>query len=301
MNNSVINQVEILTLMMIVGMILKKTKIINETISKGLSTILVNVTMPFLIINSFNFSFSKSMFNKGIAIFVWSLVAHLVLILFSKVLYFKFPNDKKSVMKFATIFSNCGFVGYPLIAGLYGKTGVFYTSIYSIPFNIFIWSYGTFLFTEKSEGNVFKKVFLTPPMISMAIGIIIFLFSIKLPVPIITTCESIGNMTTPLSMFVIGAMLADVKIKEIFSEFNVYIVNFVKLIAAPIIIWFILKTFNVDKTVLDICVILTAMPSATLVGVFAENYGGDKQCASKCAFLSTILSVITIPLIFNIL
>lgn len=301
LNSNVLNQVAILTLMMIVGVILRKVKIINEDLSKGLSNILVNVTMPFLIINSFTFSFSSSMFKKGIMVFFYSILIHIVLIALSKVAYFKFSDEKKNIMKFSSIFSNCGFVGYPLIAGLYGKVGIFYTSIYTIPFNMFIWSYGVLLFKKKSEGNVFKKVFLTPPMISMFIGLIIFFFSIKLPNPVIKTTESIGNMTTPLSMFVIGAMLAEVKLKDIFSGISVYYVNIIKLVVAPVIVLLALKILNVDKTVLSISVILTAMPSATLVGIFAQNYGGDKAFASKCAFLSTILSVITIPFIIMLL
>lgn len=301
LNNSVFNQVEILILMMAVGVILRKLNIITDQVNKGLSYILVNVTMPFLIINSFNFSFSKSMLQKGIMIFLYSLVIHIFLIILSKITYFKFPQDKKKVMKFATIFSNCGFIGYPIVAGLYGKVGVFYTSIYTIPFNIFLWSYGTLLFTDKNDENIFKKVFLTPPMIALFIGLIMFFFSLKLPNPIIKTAESIGNMTTPLSMFVIGAMLADVKLKEIFSGISVYYVNLIKLIVAPLIVFLFLNALGVQKTVLDICVILTAMPSGTIVGVFAENYGGDKKIASKCAFLSTILSVFTIPLIFMLL
>lgn len=301
MNNSVFNQVEILILMMVVGVVLRKLNIITDQVNKGLSYILVNVTMPFLIVNSFNFSFSKSMFQKGIMIFLYSLVIHIFLIILSEITYFKFPQDKKKIMKFATIFSNCGFIGYPVVAGLYGKVGVFYTSIYTIPFNIFLWSYGTFLFTDKNNENIFKKVFLTPPMIAMYIGLIMFFFSLKLPSPVIKTAESIGNMTTPLSMFVIGAMLADVKLKEIFSGISVYYVNLIKLIIAPLIVFLFLNALGVQKTVLNICVILTAMPSGTIVGVFAENYGGDKKIASKCAFLSTILSVVTIPIIFMML
>lgn len=96
-------------------------------------------------------------------------------------------------------------------------------------------------------------------------------------------------------------MLADVKLKDVFKGFDIYYLNFVKLIVAPILIYFILKVLGCDKTLLYICVIMVAMPTASLIGVFAERYDGDKLSASKCAFLTTVLSVITIPIIMSII
>lgn len=301
MNINVINQVIILTLMMMVGVILRKTKIITNEVNKGFSGILMNVTLPCMIIYSFNFKFSMDMLKSAIIILFYSIVIHIILMILSKILYYKFEDSEKNIFKFATVFSNCGFVGYPVIQGIFGNIGVFYTSIFTIPFNVFMWSYGVMLFTGKSDLKSIKKNLINIPLMCTLLGIIIFLFSIQLPSSILKTLGSIGNMTTPISMFIVGAMLADVKLHDIFKGFSVYYLNFIKLIFAPSLICVVLKLLGADKTILYICVILVAMPTASLIGVFAERYNGDKVIASKCAFLTTTLSIITIPAVISVI
>lgn len=286
--------------MMMIGVVLRVRKIITNHINKGLSNILMNLTLPFMIIYSFNFEFSREMMKNAIMIFCYSIGIHIILIVLSKLAYFKFDDSKKKIFKFATIFSNCGFVGFPIVQGIFGNIGVFYTSIFTIPFNIFMWSYGVMLFTGESDIKSIKKNLINPALICTLLGIIIFLFSIKLPEPILSTLGSIGNMTTPISMFIVGSMLADVKLKEIFRGLDIYYLNFVKLIVAPIIVYILLKLLKVDETLLYICVIMVAMPTASLIGVFSEKYNVDKLTASKCAFLTTVLSIITIPVIMAI-
>lgn len=301
MNMNVINQVIMLTLMMAAGIILRKIKIITDEVNKGLSNILINVALPSMIIFSFNTKFSPSILKNAIMIFFYSVIIHIILILLSKLAYFRLKGSEKNIFIFATVFSNCGFVGYPVIQGIFGNIGVFYTSIFTIPFNIIMFSYGVILFTGKSDLKSITKSLINVPLISIILGIIIFVFSIKLPSPLLNTFSSIGNMTTPISMFVVGAMLADVKLKDVFKGFNIYYLNFMKLIAAPMVIYAVLCLFGVNRTILYICVILVAMPTASLIGVFAEKYNGDKVIASKSVFLTTILSMITIPAIISVM
>ena len=300
MNVTVINQIIILTIMMIIGAVLRKLKIITDSVNVGFSSILMNLTLPCMIIYSFNFEFSMEMLKNAIMILFYSIGIHIILIVLSKLAYLKFENTKKNVFKFATIFSNCGFVGYPIVQGLFGNVGVFYTSIFTIPFNIFMWSYGVMLFTGENDFKSIKKNLLNAPLICTFLGVAIFLFSIKLPQPVLSTLGDIGNMTTPISMFIVGSMLADVKLKDVFKGFDIYYLNFVKLILAPILVFIVLRLLQVDETILCICVIMVAMPSASLIGIFSEKYNGDKLTASKCAFLTTILSIITIPIIMSI-
>lgn len=299
MNINVINQVIMLTLMMIVGVILRKIRIITDDVSKGLSGILMNVALPSTILYSFNAKFSPSVLNNAIMILLYSIIIHIILIILSKLAYFKFEDSKKKIFTFATVFSNCGFVGYPVIQGIYGSIGVFYTSIFTIPFNILMFSYGVLIFTGKGDLKSIRKKLTNMPTICIFLGIIIFLFSIKLPSPLLSTLNSMGNMTTPISMIIVGAMLADVKLKDVFRGFNIYYFNFIKLILAPALAFIVLMLLNADKTILRICVILVAMPTASLLGVFADQYNGDKVTASKSVFLATVFSIITIPAIIS--
>ncbi|OPJ59399.1 AEC family transporter [Clostridium oryzae] len=300
MNINVINQIIILTIMMLVGVGLRKTKIVTDEVEKGLSSILMNLTLPCMIIYSFNFSFSINMLKKAVLILFYSIGIHIFLIILSKIAYFKLKDSKKSVFTFATVFSNCGFVGFPIVQGVFGNIGVFYTSVFTIPFNIFMWSYGVMLFTGERNLKSIKKNLMNPPLMCTLLGVAIFLFSIKLPVPVLNTLRSIGNMTTPIAMFIVGSMLANVKLKEVFKGGDIYYLNFVKLIAAPMLVYFILLILGCNRTLLYICVIMVAMPTASLIGVFAERYNGDRVSASKSAFLTTVLSVITIPVIMSI-
>ncbi|MCR3761175.1 AEC family transporter [Clostridium felsineum] len=157
MNTNIINQIIILTLMMIVGVVLRKRKIITDEVNKGISNILMSLTLPCMIIYSFNFDFSMDMLKKAIMIFFYSVGIHIFLIILSEPLYFKFGKSKKNVFKFATIFSNCGFVGFPIVQGIFGNIGVFYTAVFTIPFNIFMFTYGIMLFTGESNLKSIKK------------------------------------------------------------------------------------------------------------------------------------------------
>lgn len=241
------------------------------------------------------------MLNNALLILFYSFIIHIILILLSKLFYCRFESSKKNIYSFSTVFSNCGFVGFPLAQGLFGNIGVFYTSIFTILFNIFMFTYGVTLFTNKKDFKSIGKNLVNIPLICTLLGIIIFLFSIKLPLPLLKTLESIGNMTTSISMFIIGAMLADIDLKDIFKGVDVYYLSLIKLIIAPILSFALLQLLDADKTLAHIYILLVAMPTASLVGVFAEKYNGNKKAASKCAFLTTVLSVITIPSILSII
>ena len=301
MNTIIVEQVIILILMMTVGFFLRKQGVFTNEVNKGLSYLLVNITLPAMILYSFNFAFSMELLTSAAIMLSCAFGIHISLILLSMLFYGHFSDPKKYIFKFSTVFSNCGFVGFPVVQGLLGNIGVFYTSIFTIPFNLFMWSYGVSLFMRQKSSGLWKNVLKNPPLIATMTGLLVFLLSLQLPSPVLKTLGSIGNMTTPISMFIIGSMLADVKPKDVFNDFSVYYLSVIKLLAAPVLTCYALRFFNTDPTLVAVSVILVAMPSATMVGVFAEKYNSDKALASKCAFMTTILSMLTIPLVIAIL
>ena len=301
MTAKVINQILSLVFMMIIGVVLRKKNIITDEVNRGLVNILMNITLPCLIISSFNFDFSTEMFKNAEVMFVYALLAEVLLILVSQLLYLKIDLSKRYIFKFSTIFSNCGFIGYPLMLGLFGKTGVFFTSIFGIPFNLLMFSYGIMLFTKEADFRIIVRNLVNPPLISTTIGIVIFFFSIKLPIFLQTAFEITGNMTTPISMFIIGAMLADVGLKAVVGSLDVYYLSFMKLILAPLLTYGFLRLVTTNELLIQSIVILIAMPTATLVGVFAERFDGNRNAASRCAFVTTVLSIFTIPAVISIL
>lgn len=301
MNYNAINEVIILSLVMASGVFARKKNIITEKGSEDLSNLLINITLPALLLTSFNYNYSLKMFVEAKHIFVYSFIVNIVILLSSRFMTPGCDEDSSRVIRFAAIFSNSGFMGYPVLEGLFGKTGIFYGAIFNIPFNVILFSLGIMIYTDKRDLRAMKGVVFNPVIIATIIGFIMFLFSIKLPPVLNRAIVSIGSMTTPLSMIIVGSMLAEMKLKEIFSGSIVYYICFLRLIIAPILSFVILKLIGADNLMLQIIVVIEAMPVAVLSPIFAQKYGSNEKLASKSVFITTIVSMITIPLIVILL
>ncbi|HSN58181.1 MAG TPA: AEC family transporter [Clostridiaceae bacterium] len=297
MKTTIINQVIILALIMLIGIIARKKGMLNAEVNSKLSDFLLNITLPCLIVTSFNFEFSAEMMNNIKLIFLYSVIIHLVLIFLSKVFALRFSESSSKVIRFVTVFSNSGFMGFPVLFGLYGNIGVFYGAIFNIPWNIFMLSFGSMLFTGKKDLKSLRSVITHPGIIATAIGMMMFIFSLSMPLPLEKALVSVGAMTTPLSMIIVGSMLAEIKFKEVFSGFAVYYVSAIRLIAAPLLTLAIMRLLNADQLLTEVAVTIEAMPAAVIATVLASKFGGDTKLASRCVFISTIISMITIPII----
>ena len=296
-NSQLINQVMVLFIIMAVGFYAKKRKFLNEVVDRGLTDLLLNITLPFMIVSSFNIEYESTMISNAQKILVYSFLIHIGLIFISKLFFFKLPKNKEQVFRFITIFSNVGFMGYPVLESIYGGVGVFYAAIFNIAFNLLVWTVGVVLYTGEKDFKSMRKAIANPALIAVVIGIILFVFSIKLPLAIETSLKLVGATTTPISMIIIGSMLAEMKFKNIFSDLSIYYASIVRLLIVPMIIYIVLRFFNVDEMLLNICVILQAMPAAVSAAIIAEKYGGDGLLASQCVFITTIISGITIPIV----
>jgi len=295
--SKVINQVIVLFLILLVGFYCRKKNIINEAVKKGLSELLLKITLPFMIISSFNLKYSRDMLINGGKILLYSIIIHFSFIFISKIFYFKYEEKSKNVLRFSTIFSNVGFMGYPILESIFGKIGVFYGAIFNVGFNLFLWTAGVMIFTKEKKFSNIRKVVINPALIAVIVGILVFISPIKPPYAVYKTLEAVGSMTTPLSMIIIGAMLAEANYKETFSGFNVYYCSLIRLLVMPICAYIILRLIGAEGQLLKISVVIEAMPVAVLSGIIAEQYKGDSILASRCIFMSTLLSMFTIPLI----
>ncbi|MCB2292297.1 AEC family transporter [Clostridium algoriphilum] len=296
-NSQLINQVIVLFVIMAVGFYAKKKKFLNNVVDKGLSELLLNITLPFMIVTSFNIKYEAEMVSNAQKILIYSFLIHIGLIFISKMFFFKLAKNKQQVFRFITIFSNVGFMGYPVLESIYGGTGVFYAAIFNIAFNILVWTVGVMLFTGEKDFKSMMKEVTNPAIIAVIIGLILFVFSIRLPLPIETSLKLVGSTTTPISMIIVGSMLAEMKFKDAFTNISVYYAAVVRLLIVPMTVYVVLKLLKVDNLLLNICVILQAMPAAVMAPIIAEKYGGESLLASQCVFITTILSGITIPII----
>ncbi|ADZ21993.1 permease [Clostridium acetobutylicum EA 2018] len=292
-----------LFLMLLVGIYASKMKYIDKKMNAGLSNLLLKITLPLLIINSFiTMKFSKSVLNVGEDILLYTLIIHIVLVLFSKFAYMKVNDAQKGISKFVTVFSNSGFMGYPVLRSIYGENGVFYCAIFGIILNLFMFSYGI-MALKNTKGNSLKELkraAVNPSIIATVIGFFIFILKIKLPHLIALSINSVGSMTSPLSMIIVGIMLADINLSDLFKDKLVYILTIVKLLIVPAITFVVLKLLNANQTVIGVIVVLEAMPAASNAAVMSLQYGSDENVALKHIFITTVLSIIIIPLVIKL-
>lgn len=214
----------------------------------------------------------------------------------------KVKKSQEGIYIFMTIFSNIGFMGFPVMKSIFGDESIFYTAIFNMIFNLLVFTLGIFLMSYGKEKKVKinPKDLLSPGIISSIIAILIFLLNIKMPIIISNTVQMVGNMTTPLAMIMIGSTLATINIKSIFTDKKIYIYTFIKQLLLPILAYPILKYSISNDLVLGITLIILAMPVGNSAVIFSYEYDGDIELAAKVIFITTALSVITIPAIVSI-
>lgn len=297
----VFNKIIALFLIILIGVYGTKKHIINDDVNKGLRRILLEITLPLLVINSFSFSFDEGMGRNIITAFIYSILFMILGGIISFILLKPLKGEKKKILHFANVFSNCGFIGFPIINSIFGAEGVVYTSIFNMVFTIALWTYGVMIFSDKLSKENIKKVLLNPSIIAVYIGIPIMIFNIKLPVALLDTTKIVGDMTAPISMIIVGSILSKVKIKSIFKEASVYYGALIKLIVIPLIIYMFKLIIKDNSNVIDTIIIIQAMPAAAMTSIFAADFDKEKEYGAIVVFVTTLLSILTIPMIVKLI
>lgn len=288
--------------LMAVGIIVKKIEIITSENRKNFSNLLINVVLPCNIVSSFmgGIDVSQDLFKNCMLAVLLSAIIQIFVTYANRLLFRKVRTERKNVMSYGMICSNSSFIGLPVADELYGDMGVLYTSIFQIPVRFTMWTAGLALFTDVDRKSAFKKLAKHPCIIAIFIGFFLMLIPVSLPAFASDTINSISKCTTPLSMFVIGAILSDADIKTMFSKDVLYF-TFCRLLGLPLLVWLILMPFHLDKLLVNICVIMSGMPAGSTTSILADQYGGDSMFASQMTFVSTLLSIVTIPILGLIL
>ncbi len=305
---TVLSQVLVLFMLMCVGFFAAKLNMIDSHSAKKMTDILFNIVTPCIIIISFQLKATPELM-KGLGVAFLSAVATIVGgMLIARILFKRkrIPLEASKVMRFATIYSNCGFMGLPLLYAIVGSQGVFYGSIYVAVFNTLSWSHGIALYGGHQDNKNFVKILLNPGIVGVFIGLTLFLFSIKLPNVLFGADAHsgalyfLGSMNTPLSMLIIGSIIASTDLKKLFTEKLTYLPVLFKNIVIPLLTLFALKLIGVSGPLLLSCLIPVACPSAGATVIFAEKFNGDTALASKTMTISTLFSILTIPAIIAI-
>ncbi|SHI61152.1 hypothetical protein SAMN02745975_00234 [Geosporobacter subterraneus DSM 17957] len=309
-----LNQIFILFLLILIGYGCKKLHVISNNMNQDVSKLVTSVALPALIISSLSsYSFTReALARSGILVMISCAVYALsILIATFAPKLLKIEGSTRDIFQFITVFSNVGFMGYPVVNAIYGEQGVFYAAIYNLPFNAVLWTYGVMVLSrplmEKNaaaldqRGSIDFKLLVNPGLISVFIGFGLFVTSTKLPGPIFSAFQMVGNTSTPLSMIFIGSILADTKINEIFANNKIFMAGCMRLLVIPLLVLGILKALDFQGIMAGIPVLITGMPAAANCAIMSTRYGNDYQLASQAVFVSTVLSMVTIPAIAMLL
>lgn len=300
--NVVLNQVIILFVILIIGFVAGKKNIIDSTGTKKLSELLLFVSAPMMVFKSFLVEYTYERLTNILWVSGSSFIMFVITIIISKYIYKGFNEQLKPILRFTAIFSNCGYVGLPLLKAILGDDGVFYGSFYVVVFHAVLWSYGYMMFGEKeSNQQAIKRLLRTPSIIAFLIGIVVFLLKIPVPNAIKDATSAVGDMTMPLSMLIIGGVMSTSKLVTVFNDWRVYLASFVRLIAMPLLGLLLSRIMGVPVFPTAVLVTALAMPAAANTTIFAERADKDAVFASNCVTVSTLLSIITIPLIITIM
>lgn len=301
----IIESVTSLFIIILVGVYGSKKKIITQKTNKALIDILIQIALPFMILSSFIFRYDDSIKANIIKTFYYSIIAYIIMILISYIILIPIKKDKKTILHFANVFTNTGYVGFPILNSIYGAEGVIYGSIFNMFFVILLWTYGLIIFkgdfNKKELGYEMKNILINPSIIAVCIGIILMIFNIKLPGALLSSIRSIGNITGPLSMIIIGVILSNTNIKKYIKDWTIYYGVTIKLIIIPFTLYLLSLLIGDRSKSINTVIIMSAMPAAAMTAILAENFDKEKEYAAVIVSVTTLISLITVTVLLKII
>lgn len=295
------------------GYILVKCNILKQEHSAPLSKILMYVGLPFMIVSGMvnNLSIDREFLVRMLTVAAIGVIYTLVLLLVAKPLSaFEKSEKTRGMIRFCTVFSNNGFLGIPLAIAVFGKDTQIFTAliVLNIINNIMIYSFGSNLVSGVGRSGGLKNAVFNPVLIGFVIGLILNLLNVKSYIPeVVSYSDYFSGIVTPISMTILGMKLAGVKVSSLFASVKNYYVSFLKLIVSPLVIvalLFALKAIPGDIINTDVILgffVAFAMPTAGLATTFADTYDGDTESAVAFTLGTTMLSILTIPLLYGLL
>ena len=291
-----LNAQMILLVYLAVGMYCMKVGLIDRDSKEKLVDIILRITLPCMIFNSFNNPLTPEVMKQTALILVVAVSISILSFLLGKVIYNKYPQKKKSILQYCTLVNNSGFLGMPMVYAVYGSEGLFAASIFIIPNRIFMWTAGLAMFTTADFRTKCKNILLNPCIVTVFLGIARRMTGFPVPEFLDTAIANTGAVTTPLSMMVIGTMLIGVPWKKLLEP-SIFRLAFVRLIALPLVALFILNLIDAQPLLAGVSLILTGMPARSTSALLAAKYGADEDYASRCIVTTTIMSLATIPVL----
>ncbi len=323
-DNNVISAITSSIFIILLGFYFRKKNILNEHAAKILSTVILSGALPALAFTSFMQDINGESLKQGMNLLIWGIVIYILLIIISKLLYFKYKGEKQDVLRVLTIFGSTTFFGIPIVSVIYGAEGAMYAAIFNIGYRIFLYSYGYIKMSGlKMEKKNIATMFMNPIVIATFLGLFIWLFQNSLPHISVNTAKGIkevsflridqslpwlykpmdylAKLASPLAWLSIGATLAETSLKDAMQTKEAWYYSFSKIIVVPFInlVFLLVLTLTnilpVSHVAFATVIIMMATPTATVAASYAIKFDREALLSSNCSFLSTIVAVIAMP------
>ena len=291
---TVAGQVGVLFALMGVGAICRRAKWIDDASIKGMVNLLLLIVTPCLMVDVFQRPFDPAMMRSFVVAFAMAIAVHFVLITLSSGVFRRAGSDTQAVLKVATVFSNAGFMGIPLEQAILGDRGVFFGVVYVVVFNLLMWSWGL----SRMGGKANRKMMLVNPgTVGVALGLPLFLLSVKLPSAVGVPVSLLADLNTPLAMIVTGYYLFGAKLSKVAAAPLAYLSASIRLVLCPLLLTFALWPFkaSLEREMMLALIIPASAPAAAMVTMFASKYGRDVDMSVGLVCGTTLLSIVTMP------
>ena len=290
----ILKQIILMFIYMMIGFLLYKKKFVTEQGSKELGKILLYVILPVVIVKAYLVTFSVELLKGLVLSFMASLLALLLSMILSRVVF----GSRYPIEQFSSAFSNAGFIGIPLVEMTFNDSmAVFYVSSFVALLNILQWTYGIVVMTGKKDSIALKKITTNPIIISFLLGILLFFLPVELPEVLDSAVAAITSMNAPVAMIILGTYLAQMKLRDLFTDRAVYLCALMRLIVIPLATAAVLALIPGNEMLKISVLIVAATPVGSNVAIFAQMEGLDHTQAVKDICLSTVLCIVTIPVV----
>lgn len=297
MSSAILNQAVIMLLLILTGTGCYKSGIISENGSKELSKFVLTIVNPVVIFTAYQMEFRAELIKGFISAVILSVVAYIIAILVSYIVIRKKDGRETEIERFSCIYSNCAFMGIPLVQSIMGDEGVFYLTAFVTVFNILVWTHGVIMISGIRSFKSAVKAVTSPSIIAVAAGLVCFGLKLRLPSLVSDTLGFIGAMNTPLAMIVSGATIARTDILKALKNPRIYYVTLITLIVIPLLTTGVFRLIPANEAPELAVLIAMSAPAAAICTMQCLNYGKNSLYSSEIFAVTTLVSTLTMPLI----
>ena len=293
-------QIITLYLLMAVGYVLGKLKLIDDHGAASMSTLVMYIVSPCMLLVAFQRPIEQDTLHNFYVVVAVSLLLHVAFIVLSRLMIHDTDRHRRTLLLFAAVFSNCGFMGYPVMTSLIGTIGVFYGSAYNVIFTFLSWTYGIYAITGDKTQLKLRPLLLNPGVISIVLALALYLLEITLPDIIMTPATYLSALNTPLPMVVVGSQLSHADFRAALKGASSWITMLLRLVAFPLLSLGICLALGLNSDLTMVLVIAASAPAAALLSMLSAKFELDSELASSMVSVQTAFSALTMPLVVSL-